>query len=163
MASNLFTPVALGALTLANRVVMAPLTRCRADNPDAAPTPLMARYYALRASAGLIISEGAIVSPGARGYPYTPGIWSDAQVLRPALFKAYRPDLTPVRQETKSHAESGLNGPFINVGRWSRRMKVRARDVLDRILVENRRDSSDSFGRSVVLPRQQPGSTGIRQ
>ncbi|CAK0740822.1 hypothetical protein CCP4SC76_1070002 [Gammaproteobacteria bacterium] len=84
-------------------------------------------------------------------------------VLRPALFKAYRPDLTPVRQETKSHAESGMNGPFINVGRWSGRMKVRARDVLDRILVENRRDSSDSFARSVVLPRQQPGSTGIRQ
>jgi len=59
---------------------MAPLTRCRADNPDTAPTALMAQYYAQRASAGLIISEGTIVSPQARGYPYTPGIWSDAQI-----------------------------------------------------------------------------------
>ena len=80
MESKLLAPVQLGALSLKNRVVMAPLTRCRADNPEAAPTALMARYYAQRASAGLIISEGTIVSLQARGYPYTPGIWSDAQV-----------------------------------------------------------------------------------
>ncbi len=80
MESKLFAPVRLGALSPKNRVVMAPLTRCRADNPEAAPTALMARYYAQRAGAGLIISEGTIVSPQARGYPYTPGIWSDAQV-----------------------------------------------------------------------------------
>jgi len=80
MASKLLDPIQLGAFSLKNRVVMAPLTRCRADNPDAAPTALMARYYAQRASAGLIISEGTIVSPQARGYPYTPGLWSDAQV-----------------------------------------------------------------------------------
>lgn len=46
MASKLLAPVQLGALSLHNRVVMAPLTRCRANNPETAPTPLMARYYA---------------------------------------------------------------------------------------------------------------------
>lgn len=78
--SRLLEPVRLGALHLRNRVVMAPLTRCRADNPDAVPTEMMARYYAQRAGAGLIISEGTIVSPRGRGYPFTPGIWSDEQV-----------------------------------------------------------------------------------
>lgn len=80
MASKLLDPVQLGALSLRNRIIMAPLTRCRADNPEAAPTALMARYYAQRASAGLIISEGTIVSAQGRGYPFTPGIWSEAQV-----------------------------------------------------------------------------------
>lgn len=70
----------LGALELKNRVVMAPLTRCRADNPEAAPTEMMARYYAQRAGAGLIVSEGTLVAPEGRGYPASPGIWSDAQV-----------------------------------------------------------------------------------
>lgn len=78
--SLLLEPVRLGALQLRNRVVMAPLTRCRADNSDAVPTEMMVRYYAQRAGAGLIISEGTIVSPLGRGYPFTPGIWSDAQV-----------------------------------------------------------------------------------
>jgi len=80
MTSSLLTPVRLGALQLKNRVVMAPLTRCRTDNPGYVPTELMARYYAQRAGAGLIISEGTIVSPQGRGYPYTPGIWSEEQV-----------------------------------------------------------------------------------
>ena len=80
MPQQLLTPVRLGALELKNRVVMAPLTRCRADNPGYIPTEMMARYYAQRASAGLIVSEGTIVSPQARGYPFTPGIWSDEQV-----------------------------------------------------------------------------------
>ena len=80
MSATLFAPVTLGALELKNRIVMAPLTRSRADNPGFVPTELMARYYAQRASAGLIVSEAAIISPAARGYPYTPGIWSDEQV-----------------------------------------------------------------------------------
>ena len=80
MSQQLLTPVRLGALELRNRVVMAPLTRCRTDNPGYVPTAMMARYYAQRASAGLIISEGTIVSPQARGYPFTPGIWSAEQV-----------------------------------------------------------------------------------
>ena len=80
MTQQLLTPVRLGALELKNRVVMAPLTRCRTDNPGYVPTEMTARYYAQRASAGLIISEGTIVSPQARGYPFTPGIWSAEQV-----------------------------------------------------------------------------------
>lgn len=80
MTQPLLTPFRLGALELKNRVVMAPLTRCRCDNPGYVPTEMMARYYAQRASAGLIISEGTVVSPQARGYPFTPGIWSAEQV-----------------------------------------------------------------------------------
>lgn len=77
---KLFSTWPLGGLTLLNRIVMAPMTRSRATNPEAAPTPLMAEYYAQRASAGLIISEGAPVSAQARGYVYTPGIYSPAQI-----------------------------------------------------------------------------------
>jgi N-ethylmaleimide reductase len=77
--SDLFQPVQLGPLRLANRIVMAPLTRCRADG-DGIPQPLMAKYYAQRASAGLIITEGTNISPQARGYVLTPGLYSDAQV-----------------------------------------------------------------------------------
>ncbi len=80
MADKLLTPCRLGALELKNRVVMAPLTRCRAINPGAVPNEWMVRYYTQRASAGLIVSEGTIVSPQGRGYPFTPGIWSDEQV-----------------------------------------------------------------------------------
>lgn len=77
---KLLTPCQLGALQLRNRVVMAPLTRCRADNPGYVPNEMMAAHYAQRAGAGLIISEGTIVSPQGRGYPFTPGIWSAEQV-----------------------------------------------------------------------------------
>ena len=75
MAPDLFSPVALGALTLPNRVVMAPMTRSRADGTLAAP--LAATYYAQRASAGLIVSEGTQVSTQGVGYVNTPGIYSD--------------------------------------------------------------------------------------
>lgn len=70
----------MGDISLQNRVVMAPLTRSRADNPDNAPTDLIAEYYAQRSSAGLIISEGSQISPRAVGYINTPGIYSPAQV-----------------------------------------------------------------------------------
>ncbi len=75
---DLFTPFDLGDLTLPNRIVMAPMTRNRA--PDTVPTDLMAEYYRQRATAGLIISEGAAISPQAIGYPGVPGIYSEAQV-----------------------------------------------------------------------------------
>jgi 2,4-dienoyl-CoA reductase-like NADH-dependent reductase (Old Yellow Enzyme family) len=68
----------VGALTLANRVVMAPLTRLR-GTVDHLPTPVMIEYYRQRASAGLIISEGTPVSPMGVGYAQVPGIWSHAQ------------------------------------------------------------------------------------
>lgn len=70
----------LGPINLKNRIVMAPMTRSRADNPDNAAGPLQAEYYAQRASAGLIISEGTQISSEAVGYINTPGIHSDAQV-----------------------------------------------------------------------------------
>jgi N-ethylmaleimide reductase len=74
----LFTPVRLGALALPNRVLMAPMTRCRAGESEV-PTEAMARYYAQRASAGLIVSEGSQVAPEGQGFPRTPGIHTDAQ------------------------------------------------------------------------------------
>ncbi|NCT16829.1 MAG: alkene reductase [Flavobacteriaceae bacterium CG_4_8_14_3_um_filter_34_10] len=68
-------------LQLPNRMVMAPMTRSRADNPEHKPTAaLQGKYYAQRASAGLIISEGSPVSERAVGYIHTPGIYSKAQV-----------------------------------------------------------------------------------
>lgn len=77
--TDLFSPCALGALALANRIVMAPLTRSRMGE-DGVPNALHATYYAQRASAGLLISEAINISPEGRGYAMTPGIWSDAQV-----------------------------------------------------------------------------------
>ena len=76
---NLFTPFRLGPYELRNRLVMAPMTRNRAGEGNV-PTPRMAEYYAQRAGAGLIVTEGAQVSPRGVGYPNTPGIHTDAQV-----------------------------------------------------------------------------------
>lgn len=75
----LFEPVQVGAWSLPNRIVMAPLTRCRAG-AGRVPTALMAEYYAQRAGAGLILSEATSVDPLGVGYPDTPGIWSEEQV-----------------------------------------------------------------------------------
>lgn len=76
---TLFDPLQLGSLTLKNRIVMAPLTRCRSSE-GRVPNALMADYYRQRASAGLILSEATSVTPMGVGYPDTPGIWSDEQV-----------------------------------------------------------------------------------
>ena len=76
----LLRPYRTGGLQLANRVVMAPLTRCRATNPDLAPTELHERYYAQRASAGLIITEGTWISRDAIGWHDVPGLFTDAQI-----------------------------------------------------------------------------------
>ena len=80
MTADLFTPIRLGDIELPNRVVMAPLTRNRAEQPGNVPQPINATYYAQRASAGLIITEGAPISEMAHGYPDTPGIHSAAQI-----------------------------------------------------------------------------------
>lgn len=77
--SLLHEPLRLGALTLPNRIIMAPLTRCRAG-AGRVPTDLMRDYYVQRASAGLILTEATAVDPMGVGYPDTPGIWSDEQV-----------------------------------------------------------------------------------
>lgn len=76
---DLFDPLRLGAIEAPNRILMAPLTRGRATR-DAVPTPIMVDYYAQRASAGLIISEATGISRQGLGWPYAPGLWTDAQV-----------------------------------------------------------------------------------
>jgi N-ethylmaleimide reductase len=75
----LFSPLRLGAIQLSNRIVMAPLTRMR-SGAGHVPTAMNAEYYAQRASAGLIISEGTAVSPQAHGYPNAPGIYTADQI-----------------------------------------------------------------------------------
>lgn len=79
MTSILFDSFQLSDLMLANRMVMAPMTRNRADENGVA-TPMMATHYRQRASAGLIITESSPVSPQAIGYPFTPKLYSDAHV-----------------------------------------------------------------------------------
>ena len=76
----LLTPFRMGELMLPNRIVMAPLTRQRAANPGHVPTLLQAQYYAQRATAGVIISEGTAISPEGYGWADTPGLWSEEQV-----------------------------------------------------------------------------------
>jgi N-ethylmaleimide reductase len=76
--ANLFTPTQAGAIQLANRIVMAPLTRNRA--PNAMPNALMQTYYAQRATAGLIITEATAISHQGQGYADVPGLWCAAQV-----------------------------------------------------------------------------------
>jgi len=75
----LFSTLRVGALQLPNRIIMAPLTRMRAGAASV-PTPLDAEYYAQRASAGLIISEGTAISPQAQGFPNARGIYTAAQI-----------------------------------------------------------------------------------
>jgi N-ethylmaleimide reductase len=80
MQSNpLFSPGQIGAIAVANRIAMAPLTRARADM-DGNQTPLAIDYYRQRASAGLIVTEATNISRQGRGYAYTPGIYTDAHV-----------------------------------------------------------------------------------
>ena len=76
--SQLFSPTTIGSLTLRNHLVMAPMTRNRATGN--VPNELMAEYYAQRASAGLIITEGTSPSPNGLGYPRIPGIFSREQI-----------------------------------------------------------------------------------
>lgn len=76
---SVLQPVVLRGLRLKNRIVMAPMTRSRADDAGVQPD-YAADYYAQRADAGLIITEATNISAEARGYPRTPGIWTEAQV-----------------------------------------------------------------------------------
>lgn len=79
-ADILFDPFVLGKLTLPNRVLMAPLTRSRATQPGDVPNDMNVEYYRQRAGAGLIICEATQVSPQGKGYAFTPGIHSEAQI-----------------------------------------------------------------------------------
>ena len=76
---TLFDSLQVGDLHLPNRIIMAPLTRCRAD-AGRVPNAMMADYYRQRASAGMIITEATSVTPMGVGYPDTPGIWSPEQI-----------------------------------------------------------------------------------
>ena len=75
----LFQPITIGANVLRNRIIMSPLTRCRAVD-ERTPNDLMLEYYSQRASAGLILTEATSVDAMGVGYPNTPGIWSEKQV-----------------------------------------------------------------------------------
>lgn len=77
--TTLFDPITVGALSLTNRIIMSPLTRCRAE-AGRVPGELMVEYYRQRASFGMIITEATSVMPMGVGYPNTPGIWSEEQV-----------------------------------------------------------------------------------
>jgi N-ethylmaleimide reductase len=80
MSKNLFDTIQLGQHTLQNRIVMPPMTRSRATQPGDIANELMAEYYAQRASAGLIVSEGTQISASGKGYAWTPGIYSPEQI-----------------------------------------------------------------------------------
>jgi len=77
--SNLFSPIRVGAIDAANRIFMAPLTRCRSTPGTDAPNAMIAEYYGQRASAGVIVSEATQVLPTGKGYVGTPGIYSPEQ------------------------------------------------------------------------------------
>jgi 2,4-dienoyl-CoA reductase-like NADH-dependent reductase (Old Yellow Enzyme family) len=80
-ANHLLKPLVVGDLKIPNRIIMAPLTRCRASGLDGrTPNSLMAEYYTQRATAGLILTEATSVSAQGVGYPNTPGIWSNEHV-----------------------------------------------------------------------------------
>ena len=93
-APKLFQPTVVGAHALAHRVVLAPLTRFRAE-PDGAPGPHAATYYAQRATVPgtLLITEATFIAPFAGGYKGVPGLWSDTQVegwKRVSSFEAWK-------------------------------------------------------------------------
>lgn len=79
MTSVLWSPMTAGDINLPHRIAMAPMTRAR-STPEGVPTAMNAIYYAQRASMGLIISEGTQPSADGQGYPFTPGIYTDAQI-----------------------------------------------------------------------------------
>jgi N-ethylmaleimide reductase len=79
MYKHLLSPVQAGSIELTNRAIMAPLTRSRAGRPGDVPTDMNVEYYAQRAGAGLIVSEGTQVSQQGQGYAWTPGIYTDEQ------------------------------------------------------------------------------------
>jgi N-ethylmaleimide reductase len=88
---SLFDPIDFGAISLKNRILMAPLTRGRATR-EHVPTPIMADYYRQRAGAGLILTEATGISQQGLGWAYAPGIWNDAQV------EAWKPIVAAVHE-----------------------------------------------------------------
>ena len=118
-STDLFSPTRLGPLELANRIVMAPLTRSRALERDV-PSELAIEYYVQRASAGLIIAEATQVSAQGKGYVFTPGIYSDEQVV--AWKKITSPYMRPA---ARSICNSGTSAAF-RIPRCSRTAPCRS-------------------------------------
>ena len=104
---TLFDPIRIGALSAPNRILMAPLTRGRSTRAHV-PTPLMAEYYAQRATAGLIISEATGISQQGLGWPHAPGLWSDEQTA------AWKPVTEAVHR-----ADGRIVAQLWHMGRWS--------------------------------------------
>lgn len=90
--TDLFDPIRMGAISAHNRIFMSPMTRARATR-EHVPTELMIEYYRQRATAGLIISEGTGISREGLGWPYAPGLWTDAQV------EAWKPVTAAVHEQ----------------------------------------------------------------
>ena len=105
-ARALFEPAQAGALKLANRIVMAPLTRNRAG-PGLVPGPFAVDYYAQRASAGLIIAEATQVSAQAQGYAHTPGCYTDDQV------RGWKKSPTPFTRRAENRRAALAYGPCL--------------------------------------------------
>jgi 2,4-dienoyl-CoA reductase-like NADH-dependent reductase (Old Yellow Enzyme family) len=125
--TNLFSPLQMGDLHLPNRMIMAPLTRCRAIGGDRVPNDLMATYYEQRASAGLIVSEASSVDPMGVGYPNTPGIWSAEQVegwkkITSAVHNAGGRIILQLWHVGRISHSSYLNGPSLYLQARLRRM-----------------------------------------
>jgi len=112
--SVLFEPLKFGALTLSNRIIMAPLTRARAVGEGRVPNDLMVEYYSQRASAGLILTEATCIDPLSVGYANTPGIWSPEQVQG---WKRLQMQFTPKVENLLSIMACGKNFTF-DVFRW---------------------------------------------
>src|SRR5471030_3182546 len=105
--NTLFTNTRIGRYTLRNRLVMAPMTRSRADDTTGVPSPMAVDYYSQRAGAGLIITEGTYPAPMGKGYVRTPGIHSDAQIeaCHRCSARQGRPHL-PAAHAYRSHLSS---------------------------------------------------------
>lgn len=136
----LFSPLKLGQIDLNNRIAMAPMTRSRASQPGERANAMMQEYYRQRASAGLIISEGIPVSTLGRGFAFTPGLYSEEQVVSwqpvtEAVHKAgghifaqlwhvgrtTHPSITSGKQPISASAIKGVNpafGPLSEGGLW---------------------------------------------
>jgi len=134
--SKLFEPYRMGNITLSNRLVMNPMTRCRAD-ASGTPQPLMAEYYGQRASAGLIVSEGIAPSANGKGYARIPGLWSGEQV------QAWKPIVNAV------HAKGGkIFAQLMHTGRVSHpaNMAADAKIVAPSALALAEKMYTDSLG-----------------
>lgn len=133
---NLFEPYRMGNITLSNRLVMNPMTRCRADATGTPQDP-MAEYYGQRATAGLIVSEGVAPSANGKGYARIPGLWSDAQV------QAWKPVVNAV------HAKGGkIFAQLMHCGRVSHpaNMAADAKIVAPSALALAEKMYTDSLG-----------------